>query len=106
MHWYDEKQMLVTCAKDKSIKVWQFPEVWIDESGVEPANPLDEEQISPKKTSGPPSSNLNTFPSTLTDEKHYDSMKAEQMRQDDSGHSDSSVESLDGIERERPPAVA
>lgn len=26
--------MLVTCAKDKSVKFWAFPESWIDESNV------------------------------------------------------------------------
>jgi len=26
--------MLVTCAKDKSVKFWKFPSVWIDESQV------------------------------------------------------------------------
>lgn len=32
MRWFEEKQILVTCAKDKLIKIWKFPPVWIDES--------------------------------------------------------------------------
>ena len=37
MKWIESKQLLVTCAKDKSIKVWKFPAVWIDESQIEDA---------------------------------------------------------------------
>ncbi len=25
MNWQEDKQVLVTCAKDKSIKIWKFP---------------------------------------------------------------------------------
>lgn len=31
MQWLEEKQILITCGKDKSIKFWQFPPVWVDE---------------------------------------------------------------------------
>lgn len=37
MKWLESKQMLVTCAKDKSVKFWKFPNVWIDESQVQDA---------------------------------------------------------------------
>ena len=36
--------MLVTCAKDKSIKVWKFPAVWIDESQIEDAKVITQQQ--------------------------------------------------------------
>ena len=32
MRWNEELQQLITCGKDKTIKVWQLPERWIDES--------------------------------------------------------------------------
>ena len=31
LEWQEEKQQLITCSKDKSIKIWRFPETWIDE---------------------------------------------------------------------------
>ena len=31
MKWDEEKQILMTCAKDKSFKIWQFPLIWVDE---------------------------------------------------------------------------
>ena len=34
MKWLEKKQMLITLAKDKSIKFWSFPKTWIDESSV------------------------------------------------------------------------
>ena len=34
MKWLEKKQMLITLAKDKSIKFWRFPKTWIDESSV------------------------------------------------------------------------
>ena len=27
----------MTCSKDKSIKLWKFPDIWVDEEGVEKA---------------------------------------------------------------------
>jgi hypothetical protein len=34
MKWIEEKQLLISCAKDKAIKIWKFPQMWIDESNV------------------------------------------------------------------------
>ena len=31
LEWQEEKQQLITCSKDKSIKIWRFPDTWIDE---------------------------------------------------------------------------
>lgn len=44
MKWIESKQLLVTCAKDKSIKVWKFPAVWIDESQIEDAKGAEVQQ--------------------------------------------------------------
>lgn len=33
MRWNEDLQMLITCSKDKTIKIWQLPSQWIDESG-------------------------------------------------------------------------
>ena len=35
MEWQEDKQILLTCAKDKSFKIWQFPLVWVDEQDVD-----------------------------------------------------------------------
>ena len=32
MRWNEELQQLITCSKDKTIKVWHLPDRWIDES--------------------------------------------------------------------------
>ncbi len=37
MEWHEDKQMLITCAKDKTIKMWKFPAVWVDENKVIPS---------------------------------------------------------------------
>lgn len=37
MKWLEDQQMLITCAKDKSLKFWKFPQKWIDESNVQQA---------------------------------------------------------------------
>lgn len=34
LEWQEEKQQLITCSKDKSIKVWKFPPIWVDEQSV------------------------------------------------------------------------
>lgn len=34
MLWIEEKQQLITCAKDKKVKVWQLPKVWYDEEEI------------------------------------------------------------------------
>ena len=31
--WDEEKQILITCGKDKKIKFWRFPPIWMDEEG-------------------------------------------------------------------------
>jgi len=31
MEWIEEKQILITCSKDKSVKIWQFPLIWVNE---------------------------------------------------------------------------
>ena len=32
--WLEDKQQLITCAKDKKVKIWSFPQVWYDEEEV------------------------------------------------------------------------
>ena len=32
MRFNEERQQLITCSKDKTIKVWQLPGRWIDEN--------------------------------------------------------------------------
>lgn len=34
--WLEDKQQLITCAKDKRIKVWSFPRIWYDEEDLKP----------------------------------------------------------------------
>jgi hypothetical protein len=34
MLWLEDKQILITCAKDKRLKVWSLPRVWYDEEEV------------------------------------------------------------------------
>lgn len=34
MLWMEEKQQLISCSKDKRIKVWQLPQVWMDEEDI------------------------------------------------------------------------
>jgi WD40 repeat protein len=35
MEWHEDSQLLMTCSKDKSIKLWKFPDIWVDEVQVE-----------------------------------------------------------------------
>jgi WD40 repeat protein len=35
MQWDNDTQVLITCGKDKLIKLWNLPAVWIDEGGVQ-----------------------------------------------------------------------
>ena len=35
MKWDEDRQTLMTCAKDKSFKIWQFPLIWVDEQSVD-----------------------------------------------------------------------
>jgi len=34
MQWLEDKQLLITCAKDKRLKIWSLPRVWYDEEEV------------------------------------------------------------------------
>ena len=34
MEWLEDKQLLITCAKDKRLKMWSLPRVWYDEEEV------------------------------------------------------------------------
>ena len=34
MHWIEDRQELITCGKDKKVKVWSLPKVWYDEEEV------------------------------------------------------------------------
>ena len=31
MKWLEDKQLLITCAKDKTVKIWQLPVIWMNE---------------------------------------------------------------------------
>ena len=35
MEWHEDKQILITVAKDKCFKIWQFPALWVDEQDVD-----------------------------------------------------------------------
>ena len=35
MQWHEDRQILMTCSKDNTFKMWKFPEIWVDEEGVE-----------------------------------------------------------------------
>ena len=41
MEWHEDKQALITCAKDKCLKIWSFPSVWVDEESVDLQRPPD-----------------------------------------------------------------
>ena len=41
MEWHEDKQALITCAKDKCLKIWSFPPVWVDEESVDLQRPPD-----------------------------------------------------------------
>jgi len=32
MRWNEDSQQLITCSKDKTVKIWQLPNAWVDES--------------------------------------------------------------------------
>lgn len=55
MIFLEDKQQIVSCAKDKRVKVWQLPPVWMDEEKVmnvnDQANLTDEneEEEKPKQ---------------------------------------------------------
>lgn len=49
IQWLEDKQWLITCAKDKSIKVWAFPRIWYDEEQVPQSQPVVEQQIKPEQ---------------------------------------------------------
>lgn len=36
LQWLEGAQTLITCSKDKSIKFWKLPPVWVDEVAVNP----------------------------------------------------------------------
>ena len=54
LEWNEDKQQLMTGSKDKTIKIWKFPEVWVDEqSVVKRAVPHHEKQEETKSESTP-----------------------------------------------------
>ena len=34
MRFNEDTQQLITCSKDKTIKIWQLPEYWVNEQGT------------------------------------------------------------------------
>lgn len=48
--WIEEKQQLISCSKDKSIKVWKLPLVWYDEERVRQKLREEEEKNQPPAT--------------------------------------------------------
>ncbi len=34
MQWLNDKQQLITCSKDKHVKIWSFPKIWYDEEDL------------------------------------------------------------------------
>ena len=48
MRWNEDLQQLITCSKDKTVKLWQIPPRWIDESLKRKAQDEDEQEIVPK----------------------------------------------------------
>lgn len=47
MMWLEDKQQLISCSKDKTIKVWQLPQVWYDEERIKAK--LKEEELKTKE---------------------------------------------------------
>ena len=49
MRWNEGTQQLITCSKDKNIKVWQIPPRWIDESlKSKKKDDEDEQEVVPR----------------------------------------------------------
>jgi len=40
MLWLEDRQQLITCAKDKHIKIWSFPRIWYDEDLSDEEEPM------------------------------------------------------------------
>ena len=54
MHWFEGEQILMTGAKDKSVKFWRFPPVWIDDGDLKshvppPISVKKDESLAEKK---------------------------------------------------------
>jgi hypothetical protein len=52
MLWMEDKQYLMTTAKDKSLKIWSFPKIWYDEEEVK-AQPSKEVKPTVQKPKAP-----------------------------------------------------
>lgn len=61
IQWLEDKQQLITCAKDKRIKVWTFPSIWYDEEQVPQSHQVVEQQLKEQK----PAPQSNTTQSYL-----------------------------------------
>jgi WD40 repeat protein len=48
MRWNEETQQLITCSKDKSVKIWQIPPRWVDESLKRKTTQDEEQEVVPK----------------------------------------------------------
>lgn len=46
MLWLEDRQQLITCAKDKHVKVWSLPRIWYDE---DLSDDEEEEEPAPKE---------------------------------------------------------
>lgn len=68
MEWHEDKQALLTCAKDKCFKIWQFPTVWVDEQGVDLQRPTPSATASAKKKNNPAVANAAAADSDDSDD--------------------------------------
>lgn len=66
--------MLMTCAKDKMIKLWHFPPQWIDETGIVSAKP---------HVSEPPSEEITTFPAPKDDDSDGEPESLEEEKREE-----------------------
>jgi len=49
MRWNEDTQQLITCSKDKTVKIWELPDAWVDEANEKVA--AVPKNVIPKKKS-------------------------------------------------------
>lgn len=61
MAWLEDRQQLITCAKDKKIKVWHFPRIWYDEEKI-PVHAPAKQATTQKETAAPEKQEISINP--------------------------------------------
>lgn len=49
MRWNEDTQQLITCSKDKTVKIWELPDAWVDESNEKALSEEKPKYIEPPK---------------------------------------------------------